>query len=71
MKTWNVRVHRNGFSKQLGQIHETREELARGAAPSKYGISDDEAEQGTLHAGINPSDDFDVSPARLRKEART
>lgn len=63
MKTWNVRVHRNGGSKQLGQVHESTEELARCVALSKYGISDDEAQEGTLRAGIYPADDFDVSPA--------
>lgn len=63
MKTWSVRVHRNGGSKAIGQVHETSEELARCAALSKYGISEDEAEEGTLRAGIYPADDFDVSPA--------
>lgn len=63
MKTWNVRVLRDGGSKELGQVHETSEELARCAALSKYGISDDEAEEGTLRAGIYPADDFDVSRA--------
>lgn len=52
MKTWNVRVHRGGGSKELGQVHEASEELARCAALSKYGISEDEAEEGTLRAGI-------------------
>lgn len=26
MKTWNVRVHRNGGSQQLGQVREATEE---------------------------------------------
>lgn len=63
MKTWNVRVHRVGSSKELGQVHETTESLARCAALSKFGISEDEAEEGRLRAGIYPADDFDVSPA--------
>jgi len=63
MKTWNVRVHRAGGSTQLGQVHEMSEDLARCAALSKFGISDDEAESGTDRAGIHPADDFDVSPA--------
>lgn len=63
MKTWNVRVHRANGSKHLGQVHETSEELARCAAISKYGISEEEAEEGTLRAGIYPADDFDVSLA--------
>lgn len=63
MTTWNVRVHRDGSSKTLGQVHEATEELARCAALSRYGISEAEADEGTLHAGIYPADDFDVSPA--------
>lgn len=63
MKTWNVQVHRNGGVKQLGQVHEATEELARCAALSKYGISEDEAEEGTLRPGIYPADEFDVSAA--------
>lgn len=61
MKTWKVRVHRDGGSKQIGQVHETTEELARCAALSKYGIGEDEAGEGTLRVGIYPDDDFDVS----------
>lgn len=60
---WRVYVHRDGCRKLLGQVNETSEELARCAALSKYGISEDEAEEGTLRAGIYPADDFDVSPA--------
>jgi hypothetical protein len=63
MKTWNVRVHRGGRIKELGQVHETSEELARCAALSKFGISEEEADEGSMRAGIYPSDDFDVSPA--------
>lgn len=62
-KAWNVQVRRNGGTKQLGQVHETTEDLARCAALSKYGISEDDVEDGTLRAGIYPADDFDVSPA--------
>lgn len=63
LKTWNVSVRRNGESKHLGLVHEKTEDLARCAALSKYGVSEDEAEDGTLRAGIYPADDFDVSPA--------
>jgi len=63
MKTWNVRVHRVGGSKALGQVQETNEELARCAALSKFGLSEEDAEDGELRAGIYPADDFDVSPA--------
>lgn len=63
MKTWDVRVHRNGSSKALGQVHEASEELARCAALSKFGISDEEADVGGRRDGIYPDDDFDVSGA--------
>ena len=63
MSAWRVYVHRDGGRKLLGQVNETSEELARCAALSKYGISEEEAEEGTLRAGIYPADDFDVSPA--------
>lgn len=63
LRNWTVRVHRNGTSVTLGQVNEHTEVLARLAALSKYGISEDEAEEGTLRAGIYPCDDFDVSPA--------
>lgn len=63
LKAWNVRVHRNGGSVYLGQVNETTEALARCAALSRYGISEDEAEEGALRPGIYPADDFDVSAA--------
>ena len=64
LKAWNVRVHRAGEpSIELGQVNESTEELARCAALSKYGISEEEAEEGTMRRGIYPADDFDVSPA--------
>lgn len=63
MKTWNVRVHRAGGSQLLGQVHETSEELARCAALSKFGVSEEDAEDGTPRAGIYPADDFDVTLA--------
>ena len=63
-KTWNVRVHRGIHGSQsLGQVTESTEELARCAALSKFGITEEEAEEGTLCPGIYPADDFDVSPA--------
>ena len=62
-KTWNVRVHRGIHGSQdLGQVRESTEELARCAALSKFGISEEEAEDGTLRPGIYPTDDFDVLP---------
>jgi hypothetical protein len=63
MKTWNVWVHQGGVGKALGQVQETNEELARCVALSKFGLSEEEAEEGTSRAGIYPADDFDVSTA--------
>lgn len=52
MKTWNVRVRRNGRDLTLGQVHERNEELARCAALSRFGISDDEpADTDAPHFG--------------------
>lgn len=63
MKAWNVRVHRPDGTKHLGQVHEANEELARCAALSKFGVSEDETEECGLRAGIHECDDFDVSLA--------
>lgn len=63
IKTWNVVVNRGSETQTLGQVHETSEELARCAALSKYGISEDEAEEGTTRRGIYPADDFSVFQA--------
>jgi hypothetical protein len=60
MKTWNVRVHTKGGSIELGQVHETNEELARCAALSKFNIPEDE-DTDPNRRGIRLEDDFDVS----------
>lgn len=67
MKTWNVL--NNSTGRDLGQVHEDNEELARCAALSKFGI---EGERATVHAlDCNPvprciyeDDDFSVFEAR-------
>lgn len=61
VKQWNVRVHRNGQSRYLGKVAAIQESEARAAALSAYGISEEEAEEGTLRDGIYAVDDFDVS----------
>lgn len=61
-KNWNVRVHLKTGSVYLGQVGEESEELARCAALSKFGISEDEDTDPTRR-GIRADDDFDVSPA--------
>ena len=63
IKTWNVRLHRAGVSKDIGQVQETNEELARCAALSKFGISEEDAAHTKQRDGIREDDDFDVSPA--------
>lgn len=63
MRSWNVHVHRGGFSFDLGQVQETSEALARCAALHKYGLhpGDEGGEQPRM--GIAEDDEFDVSPA--------
>lgn len=68
MKRWNVRVMRNGQAVHVGQVAESTETLARCAALSRYGLSEDEEELERGHAGprgaaIYPDEEFDVSPA--------
>lgn len=69
MKPWNVRVMRNGQAVHVGQVAESTETLARCAALSRYGLSEDEAEEverghaGPRGAAIYSDEEFDVSPA--------
>ena len=69
MTPWNVCVMRRGQSVHIGQVAESTETLARCAALSRYGLSEDEAEQmqqdrkGSRGPAIYPDEAFDVSPA--------
>ncbi len=65
MTTWNVGVHRPGCTLEIGQVQARTEALARCAALSRWGVSEDELQTGTvdLQQAITPADDFDVSPA--------
>jgi len=66
MKQWNVRVRREGRSVHIGQVAESTESLARCAALSHFGLSEDEAQTRRRQprgAEIHPDEDFDVSPA--------
>ncbi|MCL6509841.1 MAG: hypothetical protein K6U78_04055 [Anaerolineae bacterium] len=66
MKAWNVRVSRPGGARHIGQVMADREEWARCAALSRYGVTDEEIEAGEVadqERAILPDDDFDVSPA--------
>ncbi len=69
MKRWNVRVMRNGYAVHIGQVAESSEALARCAALSRYGLSEDEAEEMQQDSvdprglAIYPDEAFDVSPA--------
>lgn len=60
---WQVVVHRCGETIDIGTVSEDSEANARCAALSKYGISEEEAEEGVLRKGIYVCDDFDVRPA--------
>jgi hypothetical protein len=68
MKQWNVRVVRNGHAVHIGQVAESNETLARCAALSMYGLSEDEAEEieqdetGSRGPSIHPDEEFGVSP---------
>lgn len=65
MKQWNVRVMREGRTIHIGQVAESSETLARCAALSRYGLSDDEVEADGVRprgAAIYPDEAFDVSP---------
>lgn len=59
VREWRVIVG----GRDIGSVTETTENLARCAALSKFGISEDEAEEGTLRKGIYPCDDFSVFPS--------
>ena len=64
-KAWNVSVYRDGRSRYVGEVNERTEALARCAALSRFGVSDDEAEVGEGSPGdeaIHPDDEFEVSP---------
>ena len=69
LKEWNVRVMRNGHAIHVGQVAESTETLARCAALSRYGVSEDKAEEiernriAPRSAVIYPNEEFDVSPA--------
>lgn len=65
IKPFNVRVHRDGGSHHIGQVHENNEELARCAALSKFGVAEEDILPGICPSGnaIFPEEEFDVSPA--------
>lgn len=57
-KVWNVCVYRDGRSRYVGEVHERTEALARCAALSRFGLSDDETAAGEA---IRSDDEFEVS----------
>lgn len=65
MRDWLVRVAREGDFVEVGQVSETSEPLARCAALSRYGVTEDELAAGGVRlrgAAIYPDEDFEVSP---------
>lgn len=65
MKDWRVTVVREGRTVVVGQVSETTEALARCAALSRYGVTEDEVALGEVRhraAAIYPDEGFEVSP---------
>ncbi len=65
-RTWGVHVLRGGRAICIGQVSESSEPLARCAALSRYGVSEDDLAAGEAPEnglGIYPGEDFGVSPA--------
>lgn len=63
MRTWQVYVYRDGRSQHVGSVGESSEELARCAALSKYGASEEDLsglEPGRKSV-ILPDEEFSVS----------
>lgn len=58
IRKWRVIVR----AEDIGWVFAGSENEARAAALSKFGIDEEEAEEGTLRAGIYPCDDFEVQP---------
>lgn len=66
MKDWWVRVIREGGAVTIGKVSETTEVLARCAALSRYGVSEDELDSGEVRSrggSIYPDEEFEVLPA--------
>jgi hypothetical protein len=65
MRRWNVRVCRDGRVLVIGQVTERSESLARCAALSRFGASEEEVAAGEVRSpesAIFPEEDFGVSP---------
>lgn len=66
MKAWNVWVCRNGCSRVIGTVSERNEVLARCAALSRFGLSDEERAERPYPADANHiyhDEEFEVTPA--------
>ncbi len=66
MKAWNVWVCRNGCSRVISMVSERNESLARCAALSRFGLSEDEMAKRPYPADANhiyPDEEFEVTPA--------
>ena len=64
LKRWNVYLRRKGRLRYIGEVSERQEALARCAALSRYGVSDEEiaaGERGSPDRAIYPDDEFSVS----------
>lgn len=61
----NVYAYREGRSKDVGEVSERNETLARCAALSRFGVSEDETaakEVRLRNEAIYPGNDLDVAP---------
>ena len=58
---WNVRVMREGQAQHIGQVAEDSEALARCAALSLYGVTEDEVDAGEVAAETHDIADGEVN----------
>ncbi|MBA4175317.1 MAG: hypothetical protein C0505_01935 [Leptothrix sp. (in: Bacteria)] len=64
LKQWDVYLRQQGRPQYIGEVSERHEALARCAALSRYGVSDEEiaaGEGGSPDRVIYPDDEFSVS----------
>lgn len=64
-KKWNVYVTRDDRVQYIGEVHESNEALARCAALSRFGVTEEEVESGealSISGVIYPNEVFEVTP---------
>ncbi len=66
MKDWNVWVCRNGCHRVIGKVSEQSKRLARCAALSRFGVSEEEMAEKPYPPDadhIYPDEEFEMTPA--------